>query len=176
MLLSFGKFFHRSIVALLDFFYVPVRRFLPRQVYDYLACGTLNTCQDWVLYFLVYHFVVRKQVVDLHFVAFTPHIASLLIVTPITLAFGFTLSKYITFRGSEVRTRRQALRYALIYAVNFLLTYGSLKLLVETLGFYPTPSKMLTTLLTTLVSFTMQKYYSFRTHTHGNSSSDTGRA
>ena len=167
MFRAFGKFFHRTIVALLDFFYPPFRRFLPRQLYDYAACGALNTMQDWVLYFLLYNFVVRKQVVDLGFVAFTPHIASLLIVTPFTLCFGFLLSKYITFRGSEVRTHRQAMRYALIYVVNFLLTYCSLKLLVEVIGIYPTPSKMITTVLTTLVSFTMQKYYTFKKNTHG---------
>lgn len=166
MFRAFGKFFHRTITALLDFFYPPVQKFLPRQVYDYLACGGMNTLQDWILYFIIYNFVVRKQIIDLGFIAFTPHIASLLVVTPFTLGFGFMLSKYITFRGSEVDTRRQALRYALIYVINFFLTYFSLKLLVEVCGIYPTPSKMITTLLTTLISFTMQKYYSFRKNSH----------
>jgi putative flippase GtrA len=47
-------------------------------------------------------------------------------------------------------------------AFNFLLTYLGLKLLVEIVGFYPTPSKMIITVVTTVVGFLIQKYFSFR--------------
>lgn len=151
------------LTRLIDFAYPPFKKWMPLQVYHYLACGTINTLSDWLLYFLIYNFVVCKQVVDWGWIAFTPHIASLLIVTPITLTIGFCLSKYITFAGSTLRTQRQAVRYTGIIAVNFVLSYLGLKLFCEVLGLWATPSKMLVTVITTICSFLLQKYFSFKT-------------
>jgi putative flippase GtrA len=75
---------------------------------------------------------------------------------------GFCFSKYITFRHSKLETTRQAFRYAAILGCNWLITYISLKLLVEMAGIYPTPAKMITTVITTLLGFILQKYYSFK--------------
>ncbi|MBQ1875072.1 MAG: GtrA family protein, partial [Paludibacteraceae bacterium] len=94
--------------------------------------------------------------------AITPHIATLCIVFPITLLTGFWLNKYVTFSQSTLHGARQLGRYVLIVAVNLLINYFGLKLCVELLGWYPTPSKMVITLVTVLVSFFGQKYYSFR--------------
>ncbi len=131
-------------------------------MYYYLACGTINTCSDWVLYFLIHNFVVQKQFIDLGFVVVSPHIASLILVTPITFFIGFCFSKYITFKHSTLQTTQQIFRYAGILCCNWCLAYVSMKCLVELMGIYPTPSKMITTVITTLVSFLLQKYYSFK--------------
>lgn len=149
-------------VAALDFFYPLFAKIIPLQVYHYLVCGTLNTLNDWVLYYLIYHYVVDKQIVDLGFVAFTPHIAALILVTPITFTVGFLFSKYITFSGSDLKTARQVFRYGEMLALNFIISYLSMKLLCEVFGFWATPSKMITTVLTTVTGFFVQKHYSFR--------------
>ena len=125
---------------------------------------------DWVLYFLIYNFVIGHDLVSIQFSVFsfqfsqaiTPHIATLCIVFPITLLTGFWLNKYVTFSQSTLHGARQLGRYVLIVAVNLLINYFGLKLCVELLGWYPTPSKMVITLVTVLVSFFGQKYYSFR--------------
>lgn len=137
---------------------------MSKEVYYFLACGTLNTCCDWVMYFIIYNFIIQKQFIDLSWVVISPHISSLIIVTPITFMVGFCFSKYITFRRSKLETFRQALRYASILAINWIITYLFMKLFVEIVGIYPTPSKMITTVITTLLGFVLQKYYSFQSN------------
>lgn len=156
------------ITRFVDFFYRPVRFWVSRQLFTYAACGSANMVLDWVLYFLVYNFVVGHQLVyiTLWFSGFTlcltPHIASLCLVFPVTLFTGFWLNRHVTFAGSSLRGHRQLLRYILVVALNLAINYFGLKLCVELWHWYPTPSKMFITLLTVLVSFFGQKYFSFK--------------
>lgn len=163
---TIGKYLLRAVVAFIDFFYPPFGKWLSLELYHYLACGCLNAAQDWVVYSFFYNIVLQRRVVDLGFFAFEPHTAALMLVTPITFFVGFSFSKYITFRGSKIETWQQLLRYGLILLVNFAVSWACIKLLVEHFGLYPTPSKMVTTVVTTVISFTLQKYYSFRKHRH----------
>lgn len=155
----------------IDFFYPPFRKWCPKQVFRYAACGGGNLVLDWVLYFLVYNFVVghRWVYIDLtpfldqaHLVCITPHIFALCIVFPITLLTGFWLNRHITFTQSSLHGIRQFARYISIVAVNLAMNYFGLKLLVDGWGWYPTPSKICITLLTVVISFFGQKYFSFR--------------
>ena len=158
------------ITKIIDFFYPPFRRIMSEQVFRYVACGGGNLVLDWVLYFLVYNFVIGHEIVNLQFTiynsqftqAITPHIATLCIVFPITLLTGFWLQKNVTFTQSDLHSARQLFRYIVIVAVNLAINYFGLKLCVETLGWYPTPSKMCITLVTVAVSYFGQKYYTFR--------------
>lgn len=117
---------------------------------------------DWILYFLVYNFVVGHELVYIGRLCLTPHIMALCIVFPITLLTGFWLQKYVTFTSSSLRGSKQLYRYIVIVAINLLINYLGLKLCVEVWGWYPTPSKMMITILTVIISFFGQKYYSFR--------------
>ena len=143
---------------------------MSRQLFRYAACGGGNLVLDWVLYFLIYNFVIGHEIVNVTFdighwtfaQAITPHIATLCIVFPITLITGFWLQKYVTFTASRLNGWRQLSRYILIVAINLAINYFGLKLCVETLGWYPTPSKMVITLVTVVISYLGQKYYSFR--------------
>ena len=158
------------ITKIIDFFYRPFSKWVSEQVFRYAACGGGNMVLDWVLYFLIYNFVIGHEIVNFQFSIFnfqfaqaiTPHIATLCIVFPITLLTGFWLQKYVTFTQSNLHGARQLLRYILIVAVNLAINYFGLKLCVEQLGWYPTPSKMAITVVTVVVSFLGQKYYTFR--------------
>ncbi len=132
------------------------------QLFRYGVCGASNMLLDWFLYFLVYNFVLQHQMVNLGIVTLSSHIASLCIVFPITLLTGFWLNRYVTFTQSSLRGRKQLFRYCVIVAVNLLVNYFGLKLFVDVCGFYPTPSKMLVTIITVAISYLGQKYYSFR--------------
>lgn len=124
---------------------------------------------DWILYFLIYNFVVGHEIVNLSFEignwsfeqAITPHIAAFCIVFPITLLTGFLLQKYVTFTQSDLHGVRQLGRYTLIVTINLAINYFGLKLCVETFGWYPTPSKMVVTIVTVVISYLGQKYYTF---------------
>lgn len=157
------------ITKIIDFFYRPFSRWFSPQLFRYAACGGGNMVLDWVLYFLIYNFVIGHQLlyITLPFrngVGFciTPHIATLCIVFPITLLTGFWLNKYVTFTQSNLRGSKQLIRYIAIVALNLAVNYFGLKLCVEYFGWYPTPSKMLITLITIAISYFGQKYYSFR--------------
>lgn len=156
------------ITKIIDFFYTPFRKIMSEQLFRYAACGGGNMVLDWVLYFLIYNFVIGHEIVRIQLsaislqLAVTPHIATLCIVFPITLFTGFWLQKYVTFTQSDLHGVRQFIRYISIVALNLALNYFGLKLCVEVWGWYPTPSKMLITLITVAVSYFGQKYYSFR--------------
>lgn len=152
----------RFLQKILDWFYPLFSKVMSREFYYYLASGGINTITNWVMYYLIYHYIVCKRFFDLGVVVMSPHIASLCIVTPITLIIGFLLSKNITFSESKIKARTQFLRYSLIIFANFAISYISMKLLVEQAGLWATPSNMITTIITTIFSYLMQKFYSFK--------------
>ncbi|RXQ94488.1 GtrA family protein [Ancylomarina salipaludis] len=152
----------RSIEKVILWFYPPFKRLMPEQTFKYAATGGANTALDIFLYFIFYHFVLNKEIVDLGFYAISPHIAAFIMSFCITFPMGFILAKYISFPGSFLRKRIQLFRYGLSVMGSVLLNYFFLKLFVEHFGWYPTPSKMLTTLIAILFSYTVQKYFTFK--------------
>ena len=150
------------ITKIIDFFYRPFSKYVSQQLFRYAACGGGNMVLDWVLYFILYNFVVGHELVYIGSFCLTPHVMTLIIVFPITLFTGFWLNKYVTFTHSSLRGYKQLWRYILIVAVNLLVNYFGLKLLVEVCGIYPTPSKMIITIITVIISFFGQKYFSFK--------------
>jgi len=152
----------RFIERIILWFYPPFRKFMPEQTFKYAATGGANTALDILLYFIFYHFVLEKQIVELGFYAISPHIASFIMSFIITFPIGFILAKYISFPGSFLRKRIQFFRYGLSVVGSVLLNYIFLKLFVESFGWYPTPSKIVTTLIVILFSYTAQKYFTFK--------------
>ncbi|TRX64002.1 GtrA family protein [Carboxylicivirga sp. M1479] len=158
----------RLILFLLDWFYKPFQKYLPRQTFNYAACGGANTAFDILLYFITYNFILDKQIVHTGILAISPHIAAFIFVFPITFATGFLLSKYITFTDSNLKGRVQLIRYALTVLGSIILNYILLKVFVEILGLYPTISKILTTILVVGYSYVCQKYFTFKVKIHSN--------
>ncbi len=153
-----GKF----ISDIIDFFYPPFQRLISLQFFRYAMVGVANLLFDWVLYFFSYNFIFRKEIVDLGFAAVSPHIAALFLVFPITLLSGFLMQKYVTFTASDMRGREQLIRYMAVVGANLFINYFGLKLLVEVLHIYPTPSKMIITIVCTIFSYIMQKKFTFK--------------
>lgn len=151
------------IIRMVDFFYFPFLRFIPVEIFRYAVTGGANTVFDILLYFIVYRFVLDRQLVELGFVAISPHIAAFLIVFPVTFATGFLLAKYVTFTASELRGKIQLFRYGLSVAGAILLNYILLKLFVEQFGWYATFAKIVTTVVVVTYSYIFQRYFSFQT-------------
>lgn len=150
------------INKLLESLYSPFRRFLPYQTFKYAATGGSNTAFDILLYAFAYNFILKKQVLDIGFFAFKPHIAAFIMSFSVTFPTGFFLAKYITFTGSDLRGRIQFLRYGMTVLGSILLNYLFLKLFVEYFHLYPTFSKILTTGIVVIFSYLSQKHFSFK--------------
>ena len=152
----------QNIISLIDFFYPPFKRLMPLQTFRYAACGGTNVVLDITLFFTLYNFVFHKQIVDLGFIAFQPHIAAFIFSFFITFPIGFLLSKYIVWTESSIKGHVQLFRYFVIVMMNLLMNYFFLKLFVEYLHIYPTIAKLITTVIVILFSYLSQKHYSFR--------------
>ena len=151
-----------AIFKVIDFFYKPFRKIVPPTFFRYGFSGGANMVFDWVLYFVFYNFVFQQQIVDLGFVAFTPHIAAFIFKFPITLLTGFWLNRHISFSGSPLRGRIQLLRYFLVVGVCVIINYVCLKLFVEVCGIRAEFANVLTTIIATGFSYFSQKHFSFK--------------
>jgi len=152
-----------SIITIIDWFYFPFLRFVPIEVFRYAVTGGANTFFDILLYFIFYRYILQMQIVDLGFVAVSPHIAAFMLVFPITFTSGFFLAKYITFTASELQGRIQLFRYGLTVVGAILLNYVFLKIFVEYFGWYATFSKIVTTIIVVTYSYLSQRHFSFKT-------------
>lgn len=156
------EFVGSKLRVCIDFFHPPFSRYMDIQFFRYGVVGVSNLFFDWVLYFVIYNFVLHKQMLELGFVTLSSHVAGLAIKFPIVLLSGFLLQKFVTFSSSDLRGRVQLFRYLVVFFVNVVLNYIGLKFFVDLLGFYPTPSNMIVSSLTILVSYFSQKHYTFK--------------
>lgn len=143
------------------FYFEPFRRIFSPTVFRYGACGAFNMALDTLWYWAVFHFVVAKQNVDLGFAVVSPHIMSLFIVFPITFFIGFWLNRTVAFRSTSLSSLPQIGKYALTVVGSILLNYALMKLFVDAMGLWPTPSKMITTLVCVVYSYLVGRYYTF---------------
>jgi putative flippase GtrA len=132
------------------------------QFFRYGASGMANLLFDWIMYFLIYNFILRQGMLDLGLVVLSPHIATLAIKIPIVILSGFLLQKYVTFFSSGLPWGVQFGRYSIVFLVNLWINYIGLKILVDGLGFWPTPSNIATSTVTVFVSYFSQKLFTFK--------------
>lgn len=152
----------KLISDMIDFFYPPFSKYFSLQFFRYGVSGTLNLIFSWVSYFILYQFIVQKRMLNLGLVTMSGHTTALVINFLITLCTGFLLQKYVTFTASDLRGHRQFVRYLEVAIVNLLINYLGLKLLYEIVGIYPSIANVIVSILTTVISYLLQKKYTFR--------------
>jgi putative flippase GtrA len=69
---------------------------------------------------------------------------------------------YVVFHGSYLRRRIQLVRYFAVALACIFLNYFFLKLFVDVLGWFPTPSMILTAMIVVTFSYLSQKHFSFK--------------
>ena len=152
----------RLMISLIDRLYIkPLEPIVSRDIFGYGLCGAINMALDTLWYFIIYHFVVAENFINLGVVVMSPHIATLFIVFPITFFTGFWLNRYVAFRVAEYKTRGQLIRYAISVIGSIVINYICMKLFVEIFDFWPTPSKMLTTVISVVYSYLAARYFTF---------------
>ena len=152
-----------KIGALVDRFYVrPLSRFVSPTMFRYAMCGGANMVLDVVWYYLIYHYIVAERMIDCGVVVISPHVASLIVVFPITFFTGFWLNRNVAFRSIDVGQGWQLFRYALSVVGSLLLNYVCIKIFVEVAGIWPTPAKALTTAVCVVYSYLAARYFTFK--------------
>ena len=131
--------------------------------FRYAACGGSNSLFDISLYFVTYNYILQKSIVRIGSIAISPYIAAMMITFPITFLTGFLLMRYVVFPDAKAtRKRVQGSKYLVVVFCCILLNYIFLKLFVEKLGWWPLPSKIITTGLVVLFSYFSQKHFTFK--------------
>lgn len=156
------SFIRSFILAIIDIFYPLFKKLMPLETFRYAACGGFNTSLDIFLFFVSYNYIFQKQVVHLPYLALKAHNASFLVSFCITFPIGFYLSRYVVFQETSTRKATQLTRYLMVVLACLLLNYVFLKLFVDVLGWYPTPSKLVTTVFVVMFSYFSQKNFTFK--------------
>lgn len=151
-----------KITSFIDLFYPLAKPFMPLQTFRYAFCGGSNMLFDLGLFYVFYHFVFQKEVVDIGIMAFEPYVAAYFIAFAISFPTGFLMSKYIVWTNSNLTGKVQFARYFIQVMINLLLNYLILKLFIEVFHFYPTPAKMLNIVLSVAYSYLSQKHFTFK--------------
>nr|WP_294900746.1 GtrA family protein [uncultured Pedobacter sp.] len=136
---------------------------MPLQTYRYAVCGGGNAVLNFLIFAITENFIVKKQVVHIvPNIALSSHIFSFLAAFSISFPIGFYLNTYVVFGGSYLLKRVQLFRYLSVVLVCILLNYVFMKLFVDFMHWYPTPSYMLTFAVVTLFSYFSQRNFSFK--------------
>jgi putative flippase GtrA len=158
------------ILLFIDFFHPPFARWIDQQTFRYLACGGGNQLLNIFIYWFSLHMLLHELDSSILFIhgksvttiAVGADIASYIIASSITIPIGFILSKYVVFQESNLKGRIQLFRYAVLTATCFFLNYLFLKLFIDVLGFYPTPSQTLTIIVLAVFSYIVQRTFTFK--------------
>lgn len=152
----------KRLINIVDALYIkPLHGLVSRNLFGYGLCGAVNMSLDILWYYLVYHYLVCERFIDMGFVVMSPHILSLFIVFPITFFTGFWLNRNVAFRTTTTSTNKQLIIYALTVVGSILINYACMKLFVEVCSIWPTPSKMLTTVVSVCYSYLMARHITF---------------
>ncbi|OYW81574.1 MAG: phenylalanine 4-monooxygenase [Sphingobacteriia bacterium 28-36-52] len=156
------KYISHFILSVVDWFYPMFQKLMPKQTYRYAACGGFNTILDIGLFFIAYNYILVKSTVQLGNIVISGHIASFMMSFIVTFPTGFYLSRYVVFQETSVTKREQLGKYFLVVFGCILLNYIFLKIFVDSFGWYPTPSKILTTVFVVMFSYFSQKNFTFK--------------
>ncbi|MFV0472558.1 MAG: GtrA family protein [Paludibacteraceae bacterium] len=156
-LMSLGE----HVTRMIDFFYPPFKKYVSLQFFRYGVSGALNLIFSWFSFFFIYQVVVQKRMINLGVVTLSDYTATVALNFVVTLITGFILQKYVTFTASELKGRKQLIRYAQVGLFNLLLNYAGIKLLVEVFRIFPSIANVIVSLGITVTSYFLQTRYTF---------------
>lgn len=155
----------RSLDSFLYFFYRIFKKWLPYDVYAYLAVGGLNTALNILIFAVFYEWILPKQGIWILNFTIQSYSIALLLAFFATIPTGFWLSKNFAFKQAEEplkKTPKQLFKYLLVVGQGLGSDYLILKSLVLFLEMEPTLAKLISTGIVLTVNFLLQKYFTFK--------------
>ncbi|WP_443943962.1 GtrA family protein [Pedobacter sp. AW1-32] len=154
----------RLILACIDFFHPPFKKFISLHNFRYLATGGGTLLLGIVSYYFAYFFIFKTKEINFGFLVVQRETASLFFDYAIAIPTSFLLNKYIIFTHSELKGRVQLFRFLNLQLINILANYVLLKFLLELFREYPTLamlSRIAVSVLMALFSYIYQHYFTF---------------
>lgn len=155
----------RSLDSFLYFFYRIFKKWVPYDVYAYLAVGGLNTALNILIFAVFYEWILPKQGIWILDFTIQSYSIALLLAFFATIPTGFWLSKNFAFKQAEEplkKTPKQLFKYLLVVGQGLGSDYLILKSLVLFLEMEPTLAKLISTGIVLTVNFLLQKYFTFK--------------
>lgn len=152
------------IHKILDFFYPLVKRLFDKTTYYYAVCGVGNLVLSWILFFVFFQYVFKKQFFHLEFINFTfsAYTISAFVCFLITFTIGFILMKFVVFTKSELKGSVQFFRYAVSAMISGIISWGLLKMFIEFFNIFPSIANILASCLVVIVSYLLQRKFTFK--------------
>lgn len=152
------------IHRILDFFYPLFKRFFDQTTYYYAVCGVGNLVLSWILFFVFFQYVFKKQFFNLDIINFTfsAYTLSALVCFIITFIIGFLLMKFVVFTESGLKGRVQFFRYAVSAVISSTVSWGLLKMFIEVFNFFPSVANIFASCLVVIVSYILQRKFTFK--------------
>jgi putative flippase GtrA len=151
------------ILQIIDFFHPPFARWIDQQTFRYLACGGSNQVLNIFIYWFSFNILLDKKDIPVpNSGPIAGPIAAYVIASAVTIPIGFLLSKYVVFQESNLKGRIQLFRYMTLVGICFVLNYWMLKLFINVMNIYPTPSQTLTIILLAIFSYIVQRFFTFK--------------
>lgn len=161
----------KAILAIIDFFHPPFRKYISLHNFRYLATGGSTLLLGILSYYFAYFFIFRTKEVNFGLIVLQRETASLLVDYCVAIPTSFLLNKYVIFTHSELKGRVQFFRFLNLQVINILATYVFLKFLLELLRDYPALSllsRILVSVSMALFSYLYQHYFTFSVKKIGN--------
>ena len=148
----------------LDLFYPLVSKLFDKTTYYYAACGVGNLVLSWVLFFLFYQFVFKKDFFHIEYIDYTlsAYTLSSFLCFIIAFTIGFLLMRNVVFTQSELKGRIQLFRYGLSSLVTWITSWVLLKVFIETLDIYPSIANVIASCIVVVISYLIQRNFTFK--------------
>jgi putative flippase GtrA len=154
------------IRRILDLCYPLFARFFNKQTFYYAACGGANLVSSWLFFFLFYQYLFEKRIFNFAIGGNTyivsAYTLSSMLCFVLAFTIGFLLNKFVVFTESELMGRIQLFRYAVSAGFSWLGNYLLLKILIETLQFYPSIANVISSFAIVFLSYLLQRKYTFK--------------
>lgn len=151
----------KAILAFIDFFHPPFKRYVSLHNFRYLATGGTTFVLGLAAYYLSFYYLFKTEEVDILFFTIKRGIAAYAVDFAIAIPFSFLVNRYIVFTHSEVRGRVQLFRFLNLQFINILLNIFLYKFFADVLLVYPTIARFVVGFLIAGFSYLYQHYFTF---------------
>ncbi len=137
------------------------RKLLKNEVVRFFLSTGVGFLVDAVVYYLVYHYGLKKQEHKFLIFSVSKDVIALIISYSCCIICNFLLTKYFVFSHSKLSSKNQFLRFFTVAFLGFFANLLMLRLFVYIFKIYPPLARIIAALSLGVASFFVHKFFSF---------------